>query len=159
MSKESVIIRRANPSDLERLRRIEVECFHEEAFPLSYLRYIIENPNFIMLVAVLEGEIAGFIVASIEDFRDSIAGHIYSIDVKPKYRRRGIGSKLLESIEEILGGMGAEVCYLEARADNVAAINLYLKCNYRALENLRNYYGVGKNGIRLAKKLKDEKPF
>ena len=153
MSKERILIRKAEEKDLEDLYRIEIECFREEAFPLFYMRKFIRDPEFITLVAISSDKIVGFIVSSIEMFRGILGGHIYSIDVKPEYRRRGIGSRLLASTEKILKKMGAKTCYLEAYVNNTTAIKFYLKHNYEFLEFLKDYYDTGKNGIRLIKKL------
>lgn len=146
-------IRRANLSDLESIYQIEIECFYEDAFPLSYLKQFLKDPRFITLVAILENKIVGFIVGSIEFLRDKNVGHVYSIDVKPEYRRRGVGSCLLETIENILKKEGAEKCYLEVSVNNITAIKFYLKHGYKFLEVLGDYYGYGKDGIRLVKEM------
>jgi len=153
VSEIPILIRKAEEKDLEDLYRIEIECFHGEAFPFSYIRRFIRDPKFITLVAVSSNKIVGFIVGSIEKFKDDVVGHIYSIDVKPECRRRGIGSRLLNSVEEILKRIGAKTCYLEVNVNNAVAIKFYLKHNYRFFESLKNYYGIGKDGIRLIKKL------
>jgi len=152
----SISIRRAQPSDLEALYKIEVECFHEDAFPRQYIRQFIEKPYFITLVALINNEVIGFIAGSMETFYGKSAGHIYSIDVRPEYRGMGVGSHLLEATEKELKRDGAEICYLEARTDNIVALNLYLKHNYKVVEQLRNYYGIGRNGMRLMKSLVTE---
>lgn len=149
----SIVVRRARLSDLESIYRIEIECFGEDAFPKSYIRRFIEENSFITLVALLDDKIIGFIAGLLEVFMGRRAGHVYSIDVKPEYRGRGVGSRLLEAIEDELRRCGAEICYLEARVDNVAALNLYLKHDYRIIERLKNYYGFGRDGVRLIKNL------
>lgn len=151
-----ITVRRASLLDLEDLYLIEVECFHNDAFPKSYIKQFIEEPCFITLVALVDNKVAGFITGSIEVFRGKLSGHIYSVDVKPEYRGMGVGSRLLETIEDELRNSGAEICYLEVYINNTAAINLYLKHNYRFLEHLKNYYGIKRDGIRMMKKLSSE---
>ncbi len=153
VSNQSITIRRAEVSDLKEIHQIEVECFPEDAFSQSQMKEIIKDPDFIFLVAIMNEHIVGFIIGGLEDFRDKTVGHVYSIDVKPEYRNRGIGSLLLESMENHLVKEGVKECYLEVRVDNMAARNLYFKHKYRFFELLSNYYGVGKDGIRLIKKL------
>lgn len=148
-----LVIRKAEKSDLKRLYEIEVKCFREDAFPYPFIERFVKDPEFITLAAILENKIVGFIVASIETFKSERVGHIYSINVEPEYRRRGIGSRLLESMEENLRKRGAKACYLEARKDNIAAINLYLKHKYSVVGILRNYYGAGSDGIKFMKVL------
>jgi ribosomal-protein-alanine acetyltransferase len=149
----SIIIRRAEISDLKEIHQIEVECFPEDAFSQLQMREFIKDPDFIFLVAIMDGHIVGFTIGGLEDFRGKIVGHIYSIDVKPECRNRGVGSFLLESMENLLVEAGVKECYLEVRVDNTTARNLYFKREYRFFEFLSNYYGVGKDGIRLMKKL------
>ncbi len=153
MSKIPILIRKAKKGDLEDLYRIEIECFHEEAFPFSYMRRIMDDPKFITLVAVSSNRIVGFIITSLEEFEGDLIGHICSIDVKSEYRGRGIGSRLLSSAEKILKKMGAKICYLETYENNATAVKFYLKHGYKSFKTLRNYYGKGKNGIRFVKKL------
>ncbi|MEM2320502.1 MAG: ribosomal protein S18-alanine N-acetyltransferase [Candidatus Bathyarchaeia archaeon] len=150
---DQVVVRRAERSDSKALYEIEVECFPEDALPLYYIIYFLESPEFITLVTMQEGRIIGYGTARIENFEGKCMGHIYSIAVKPEYRRRGVGSILLKTIEENLRKRGAKVCYLEARKDNVVAINFYLKHGYRVFEVLGGYYGNGKDGVRFMKTL------
>lgn len=150
----SIIIRRANINDLNVIRRIEIECFGNEAFTKTYLAYLMTAPNTIFLVAEMKGEIAGFIVGSVDPYRKGgLAGHIYSLDVSPRYRRRGIGSTLLSEIEKIFKKTGVEICYLEVRIDNVAAKKLYRKHDYKETVTLKDYYRLGVHGVRLQKRI------
>lgn len=153
MSYSDVKIRKAEISDLEEIYQIEVECFPEDAFTPLFIKKLIEDSNSIFLVATLNEHVAGFIVGTLEKFRGKTVGHIYSIDVKSEYRGKGIGSFLLKSIEEALRKIGVKECYLEVRVDNMVARNLYFKFGYRVFQILKNYYGVGKDGILLMKRL------
>jgi len=150
----SIIVQRASIEDLEKLYRIERECFTHEAFTREQIAYFLKAPNAISLVAQACGETAGFIVGLIEQYENTRVGHIYTIDVAPKYRRRGIGLRLLKEIELNFMKRGAEACLLEVRFNNLAARKLYEKQGYKELEKLNNYYSKGIHGIRLKKELK-----
>jgi len=143
----------AKIDDLEPLYKIELECFHHEAFPKTWLAYFLETPKFVSLVASVNGQIAGFVIGSVERYKNRLCGHIYSLDVSQKYRRRGVAYRLLDEVEKIFIRKGAEVSRLEVRADNVPALRLYEKRGYTATETLRNYYRNGVNGFRLQKDL------
>jgi len=150
----SVTLRKATLRDLEDLYQIELECFGDDAFSKSLLGYFLRSPEFVTLVAVYDGEPVGFVTGSFERLGGRNTGHIYSIDVKTEHRRRGIGSALINSIECVLTEKGAETCHLEVRSDNVAAIKLYMKHDYKSIGTLRDYYGFGGDGIRLEKTLR-----
>jgi ribosomal-protein-alanine N-acetyltransferase len=150
----SIIVRNASLKDLERLYKIERECFAHEAFSKEQITYFLKAPNAINLIAQINGETAGFITGLIEQHGNLTIGHIYTIDVAPKYRRMGVGLKLLKEIEKDFIKKGAEACFLEVRINNLAARKLYQKQGYTELEKLSNYYAKGIHGIRLKKKLK-----
>jgi ribosomal-protein-alanine N-acetyltransferase len=141
--------------DLDDIDGIELECFTDESFSKELLKCFLTSPDFVTLIAVLDGEPAGFITGSIFHSKGKLAGHIFTLDVKRKFRRRGVGSTLLDALECVLAEKGVEVCYLEVRLDNVAAKRLYLKRGYKLLEVLEDYYGFGEPAVRLQKRLKD----
>jgi len=150
----SITIKHASLKDLETLYKIEKECFTHEAFSKEQIAYFLKASNAINLVALVDGETAGFIIGLIKPHGNSLVGHIYTIDVAPKHRRRGIGLKLLKEIEKNLIKRGAEACFLEVRINNLAARKLYQKHGYTEIGRLNNYYARGIHGIRLEKKLK-----
>jgi ribosomal-protein-alanine acetyltransferase len=137
---------------LDRLYEIEIECFEKEAFTKRQIAYLLTDYNSTGLIAKLNGEIVGFIIAKIHRDRKSATGHILTIDVSPKHRRKKIGLRLLQEIERIFKDKGVRVCFLEAREDNIAALNLYQKFGYEEVERLENYYGNA-HGVRLKKTL------
>lgn len=137
---------------LDRLYEIETECFETEAFTKQQIAYLLTDYNSVGLVAKVNGEIAGFIIGKVYANGKSATGHILTIDVSPKHRRRGIGLKLLHEIEKAFTDKGVKICCLEAREDNTAALNLYRKHGYKIVGRLKNYYGSA-NGICLRKVL------
>ena len=148
----SITIQRATINDLEKLYQIERECFTIEAFSKKHIGYLLQNPNTVSLVAQINSEIAGFIVGLIHQQHKTITGRVYTLDVASKHRRKGVGLKLLNEIEQIFVKRGVRICYLEARVDNVAALELYHKHGYVEVEKLKEYYR-GIHGVRLKKKL------
>ena len=148
----SITIQPATIHDLEKLYQIERECFTIEAFSKEHIAYLLQNPNTISLVAQINSEIAGFIIGLIRRQDKMITGRVYTIDVASKYRRKGVGLKLLKELEQIFARKGVKICYLEARVDNVAALELYRKHGYVEVEKLKKYYR-GVHGVRLKKKL------
>jgi ribosomal-protein-alanine N-acetyltransferase len=147
-------IRRASAEDLETLYRIEKECFLSEAFTKEQIEYFLRAPNFLNLIAELNGRPVGFVTGALEKYKGKVVGHIYSVDVLEKYRRRGVASRLIEELEKAFAQEGVRICYLEAKVDNIAARSLYKKLGYKTVEVLLNYYGSGAHGVRLRKRLR-----
>jgi len=59
------------------------------------------------------------------------------IVVEPIYRNKGIGSKL---VEYLIKNLDFERILLEVRCDNVNAIKLYKKYNFKIINIRKNYY-------------------
>ena len=144
-----MMIRSAQPRDLAQIVQIEGLCFPEEtAFPPKMFAYLIRYA--VSLVACEpEKKVLGFIMG----YTSGKAGAVYTLDVHPSYRRKGIGSKLLLSLEEKLALMGAQAIRLEAALDRPGAVELYRKASYQERELVRNYYGPGDHAVRMWKNL------
>lgn len=149
----SISIRQATVNDLEKLYEIERECFTVEAFTKEQIMFLLQDSDSVSLTAQTNGEIAGFIIGIIEYIRGVKTGHICTIDVSVKHRRKGVGEKLLKNIEYLFAKKGVKTYYLEARVDNVAALELYKKQGYAEIEKLDNFYRRGVHGVRLQKRL------
>lgn len=148
----SITVEDASFGDLDKLYQIETECFEEEAFTKSQIARLLGDYNSISLVARVDGQIVGFVIGVIYADREALHGHIYTIEVLPACRRRGIGEKLLLEIESVFRQKDVEALSLEVREDNVAAIGLYRKLGYETVGKLKNYYRTA-HGVYLRKTL------
>jgi len=151
--KSSLKIKKATLRELNEIYRIEVECFAEDAFSYAQLEYCLRSPDFVTLIALINGESSGFIIGALEGSGGKIVGHIYTLDVKRKFRRMGVGSALLEALEKVFINKGAEKAILEVRLDNIAARRLYLKHGYSLEEIIKDYYGPSLDAARFEKTL------
>jgi len=145
-----ISITRAKHDDLEALYNIERECFTLEAFSKKQIASLLKNPNSINLLALMDCEIVGFLIALIYEQETQKIGHIYTLDVAVKARKQGVGLKLLTELEQILREKEVKVCYLEVKVDNSAALRLYRKLGYIKVEFLKGFYS-GIDGIRMKK--------
>jgi ribosomal-protein-alanine N-acetyltransferase len=93
--------------------------------------------------------VLGFIMG----YTSGKTGAVYTLDVHPGYRMKGIGSRLLASLEEELALLGSQSIRLEAALDKPEAIELYRKAGYQERELVRNYYGRGNHAVRMWKNL------
>lgn len=66
---------------------------------------------------------------------------ILTIAVLPPWRRGGLGGRLLEAALCASAAAGAEAMFLEAAADNTAALALYEKRGFQRVGLRKAYYG------------------
>ena len=93
--------------------------------------------------------IGGFILTQ----RSIEFAHIITLDVLEPYRRRAIGSLLLQAAEREAASHGVACMYLETATTNKAAIALWKKHGYRETGTIANYYGRGQNAFEMLKRL------
>lgn len=142
-------IRRAEPHDLARIVEIEGLCFPEEtAFPAGMFAYLIRYS-----VALVACEDDGRVVGFVMGYTSGKVGAVYTLDVHPSCRRKGIGLALLLALEKRLRALGAQAIRLEAALENPEAMRLYRRAGYSERELIRNYYGRGKDAVRMWKDL------
>ncbi len=140
-----MIIRKAELNDLSEIIEIEELCFPEEtAFPAGILAYLIcYAETMVACHPDIEGFISGYCGGNV--------GSIYTLDVHPKHRRKGIASLLIKALEDRFLSQGAELICLEVALNNAAGLGLYLKAGYSESELLENYYGSEKHAVRMLK--------
>ncbi len=140
-----MMVRRAQREDLPRIVEIERLCFPEEAaFPPKMFSYLL---TYAEALVAYNGQVEGFVVG----YTSGKMGLIYTLDVHPDYRRRGVGGVLMKSMEEALASKGARILRLEAAVENPAALALYLKAGFRKGSPIKDYYGLGKDAWRMIK--------
>jgi len=89
--------------------------------------------------------------------------HLLNVAVHPEWRRRGLGSMLLERMKAIASSEGVEKIWLEVRPSNLAARNFYQKAGFEEIGRRKRYYtDTGEDAIvmsvksdRLSVQLKD----
>jgi ribosomal-protein-alanine N-acetyltransferase len=139
---EAVSIRKATAEDVEEMWKIDQTCFVQEiAFTKKVFLYHLTVKNDPAFMAVADNKIAGFVIA---DRHDRETGLIVTIDVLADYRRRGIGSRLMDAAETSLKEDGFSFLLLQTPVNHWGAINFYVGRGYRKLGLLEGYYG--KNG-------------
>ena len=145
-------IEKASIQHLDRLCEIEMKCFKTEAFTKQQIAHLLTDSNSVILVSKVKGEIVGFVIGKTYMDKKPATAHILTIDVSPEHRRKGRGLRLLEEIEKTFKDKGVRSCCLEARENNIAALNLYQKFGYKRVGRIKNYYGNA-HGIFLRKVL------
>ena len=128
----------------------EIDCEEYNRLELEKHYNIGNNPYSKCFIYVENECYMGFIVYSLIYERMEIE-YIY---VENEYRRKKIGTKLINRVEKIGIENKCENVSLEVCVENVKAINLYEKCGFVEVATRENYYN-GKDGILMLKKLGD----
>jgi ribosomal-protein-alanine N-acetyltransferase len=102
-----------------------------------------------VLVACIRENIAGF---AIMRYGDDDA-HLDLLAVAPRYRRAGIGRRLLDWLERCAFVAGICTITLEVRAGNQGARLFYERMGYRPLVNLPGYYQGIEAALRMGRDL------
>lgn len=153
-SSRRIRIEQASLNDLEELHELEKMCFGKDAYTKSFLRLLLIDPSSIPLKALTaEGELVGSAIGRIEKIRGRVVGRVYTLDVRPDFRRRGVGAALLKRLEEYFKSLGCEKVMLEVAVDNEPAISLYKSLGYTFASRLKDYYGRGRDAYRAEKDL------
>ncbi len=86
-----------------------------------------------LLVARLGSTVVGFASFAVEHGSlelDATRGHLSNLYVDPAFRNHGIGTALLEAVEDALADQGIDILLLEVMADNEAARRFYARKGY-----------------------------
>ncbi|MFI5383303.1 MAG: ribosomal protein S18-alanine N-acetyltransferase [Methanosarcina thermophila] len=136
------MIRRFAPEDFQEVVEIESEAFSEHNSLLYMSFYETVGDGF--LVAELDGKVVGYVVGyrSAEN-----EGHIFSVGVREKYRRRGIGTSLIHAICDIFVANGLRYARLEVRNSNKEAQKLYRSIGFVPCWTEKKYYSDGEDGM------------
>jgi ribosomal protein S18 acetylase RimI-like enzyme len=101
----------------------------------SFLGTQLDEPNIIILVAEMGGEVIGYTYAGLEgiDYMSlrGPAGVIYDIVVDPAHRGRGVGRMLLDATVEALKARGAPRVLLSTAERNRVAQHLFDRAGFR----------------------------
>ncbi len=118
-------IRGYRESDLDKVNVILQEAFNET-------KVNFKNNNFKELVACVDGEVAGYLLLT-RILNPIKRKYYYLVDyvcVSSKYRRLGLGRKLLEEVYKIARENKAIYIQLTSSRYREAAHKLYLNCGY-----------------------------
>lgn len=67
---------------------------------------------------------------------DTVKEEIVCLLVDSKYRRKGIGTKLIKALEKEAHKIGIEHLHATTNLNNTATVNLFKKCKYKKVFKL-----------------------
>ena len=131
-------------NDIEDIYRIDKEIYSEGCYPRFVIRQFFDCFGDNIKIAVDNHKTIGFSINGIAN--NSNEGWILSIGVSEKYRKSGVGTKLLsESINEFIK-KGVEIVKLTVHPEN-SAIKIYEKSGFKREKNYDDYYGNKQNRV------------
>ncbi len=136
-------IRPACEQDLDRITELEEAAFNDP-WPREMLAYEIAHPHAVLLVAS-QGEQKPDAYAA---FRHAVGeAELLRVGVDPGARRQGLARALLVEGLEQLRRLDIQVCFLEVRVNNKAAIHLYESLGFSCTGLRRGYYRDGADAL------------
>jgi aminoglycoside 3-N-acetyltransferase I len=138
----SVAIRRLGPDDADAMRDLNTLFATEfrdfDSYTAArpgddYLHRTLANQSNIALIATVDGELVGGLVAYVLDKLEQERSEIYIYDlaVAEDHRRRGVATALIRELRDIAARVGAWVIYVQADYGDEPAIALYTKLGRR----------------------------
>ena len=131
-----------------------------ENYTTSFFMNLYQRFPGTFIVAEENGDVVGYIMCRIETGIPSFKllgitkkGHVISIAVLPEHQRGGIGYALMREAMQAMINYKAKECYLEVRASNVPAVNLYKKMEFEIIRTITGYYADGEAAYVMARKL------
>ena len=148
LPKETIVIRRFKPSDLEGALDLDSEVFggYDPTIFTTFYEY---HPR-TTLVAECMDSVVGFVLG----FKHTpLEGRVFWLAVRPGYQSRGLGRKLLTSILRTFRFMGAVSATLEVRISNKKAQALYSGMGFEMITIYPGYYSDGEPAIIMKRRL------
>jgi ribosomal protein S18 acetylase RimI-like enzyme len=141
-------MRDATMRDMDALLALENACYPpRQAYSRVEYRYALATARAVNILVeagtTLGGEpprppLLGFIGAFYH--KTWRVGHIYTVNVHPDARGKGLGKQLVAACEARLAELGMRRVVLEVNVENAGAIALYESSGYRKLGFLKDYY-------------------
>jgi ribosomal-protein-alanine acetyltransferase len=131
-------LRRATAADLDVIVELENASFPVDAWSADMLRSELASPHTYYLIAEDGSEVLGY--AGLLAPGGSGAGDIQTIAVAEAARRRGVGRGLMNALIAEARSRGAADVFLEVRADNPAAQDLYRSLGFAVIGRRAAYY-------------------
>ncbi len=131
-----VLIRRMEPEDVETVLGIESRVFTTPWQAHTFLSLIGRSGSELW---VMEHPVAGILAyAVLWCILDQ--AELANIAVRSEYRGQGYASRLLERVLQIARDREVETIYLEVRASNARALELYERFGFSQVGVRKNYY-------------------
>ncbi len=133
-----IVFRHAEPNDIGAILAVQQSSPEAAAWEARDYVCILADEATLCLAAEdsITGRVAGFLLARI--VADDL--EVFNLAVRPEYRRRGIGRRLLADALELARAQGACRCWLEVRATNDVGRYFYQALGFAENGRRPRYY-------------------
>lgn len=145
-------VRSVVPADLDRVARIESDCF-ANPWAREALAAEIERTWARVLVAEDEALPGSPVVAFVNYWLVADEIHVLNVATDPEHRRKGHARALIEALLAAARAGGARTVLLEVRASNRPAIALYEAFGFAGTGTRERYYDDGEDALLMALEL------
>lgn len=142
-----MMIQKATAKDAKALYVLEQKVFTPCDYPLSLRAFYYHIQKNLLLKAVDDGTIVGYILL----FKIKKTLKIHSIAVIKEFRRQDVGLKLIENALGAYDDKKYHQTALEVRSDNIPAIKLYQKLGFVIKKELPFFYGDGNSAYYMSR--------
>ena len=131
----ALTIRAATERDLDDVATIERSVFNDPWSRRSFSALVGEG-HVVFLVATNESGVVGYAIVLVSGVECELA----NLAVTRLIQRQGLGARLLAEAMERAHARGGREMFLEVRASNAAAIQLYASAGFQAVGRRVRYY-------------------
>jgi len=129
--------------DLEAMYALDMVCFEEPfRFSRREMRTFAEARGAKVVIAELDGVLAGFCIVQVEAAKRGGLGYVVTLDVAMEFRRRGLAARLMERVEGEALAVGCAEMRLHVFTGNEAAIRFYERTGYEFVRRDVGFYGA-----------------
>ncbi|MHB8483161.1 MAG: ribosomal protein S18-alanine N-acetyltransferase [Nitrospiria bacterium] len=122
--------------DLEEVLEIATASFSQPWTRGMFENEILKNPFSEQFLVKVKGQTAGYLCMwSLFD-----EAHLLDLAIHPGFRRRGLGEKAVLNVIEKIKERKIKKIFLEVRASNEAAMQLYKKTGFFKIAERKGYY-------------------
>ena len=154
MPLNTVTTRLFEPPDMRALYAIEEACFEPSVrFSRALMRNLANDANCRVWLGIVDEVRVGFAIVGLRGEDDPNAAYIWTIEVLPGFRRRGVARELLVRVEESAREAGCSAIELHVSERNADALALYAAAGYAQFGVEAGFYSRDEDGLRYRKLL------
>ncbi len=155
----TISFRRAGEEDQDFIKELSTAVFSIYGdYDLILPRWFL-SPWVVTIIASDLGEPVGFAMLHFggKEIWEPTLGELLAIAVKPEHQGKGVGSAIINHVEELARESHLEKIQLHTSTDNSSARHLFQKAGYLEKESKESYYPNGQTAVLMVKNLDVER--